>query len=197
MSQELIDKIRAASQAKGINPEVALRIARAESALTASAKAGTSSAGGLFQVVDSTWKQFGGAPGKKFDPDENIRVGTDIISSNTNFLRKFLKRDPKPAEVYAAHYFGPTGAKSFLSAEPGTPMESLFSEKVIKANPNLKGKTSDQVMASLEKKMGGKPAAAPVASRETPAPAPRKALPPSLPRSIPYQRANLALSYNF
>ena len=180
MAQELIDKIRAAAQAKGIDPETALRIARAESALTTSAKAGTSSAGGLFQVVDKTWKEFGGAPGKKFDPDENIRVGTDIIAKNSQTLKAFLQRDPRPAEVYAAHYFGPSGAKTFLSAEPGTPMESLFSEQVIKANPNLKGKTSDQVMATLEKKMGGKPAA-PVVSRETSAPVAREPLPPSLP----------------
>jgi hypothetical protein len=182
MSQELIDKIRAASQAKGVDPEVALRIARAESGLKVNATPGTSTAGGLFQVVDKTWKEFGGAPGKKFDPDENIRVGTDIIAKNAQTLKSFLNRDPRPAELYAAHYFGPSGAKSFLSAEPGTPMESLFPANVIKANPNLKGKTSDQVMASLEKKMGGKPAA-PTVSRETSAPAaaPSRALPPSLP----------------
>jgi hypothetical protein len=182
MSQELSDKIRAAAQAKGIDPDTALRIARAESSMSPAAQAKTSTAGGLFQVVDKTWKEFGGKPGKKLDADENIRVGTDIIAKNAQTLKGFLNRDPRPAELYAAHYFGPSGAKSFLSAEPGTPMESLFSEKVIKANPNLKGKTSDQVMASLEKKMGGKPAA-PTVSRETSAPAaaPSRALPPSLP----------------
>jgi len=199
MAQELIDKIRAAAQAKGIDPETALRIARAESALTTSAKAGTSSAGGLFQVVDKTWKEFGGAPGKKFDADENIRVGTDIIAKNAQTLKAFLQRDPRPAEVYAAHYFGPSGAKTFLSAEPGTPMESLFPANVIKANPNLKGKTSDQVMATLEKKMGGKPAPAPTVSRETSAPAPSKPLPPSLPpmaaAPMKEQVANLGPGY--
>ena len=180
MAQELSDKIRAAAQAKGIDAEIALRIARAESSVDPTAKAKTSSAGGLFQVVDSTWKEFGGKPGKKFDPDENIRVGTDIISSNTNYLRKVLNRDPRPAEVYAAHYFGPSGAKNFLAAEPGTPMESIFSKQVIKANPNLKGKTTDQVMATLEKKMGSAPKQ-PTVSRETPEAPARQALPPSLP----------------
>jgi hypothetical protein len=177
MAQELSDKIRAAAQAKGIDPDIALAIAKAESSLRPNATPGTSSAGGLFQVVDKTWKEFGGKPGKKFDPDENIRVGTDIIAKNTQTLKSFLQRDPRPAEIYAAHYFGATGAKSFLSAEPGTPMESLFSAKVIKANPNLKGKTSDQILASLETKMGSAPA--PTVSRETP---PQRApLPPSLP----------------
>lgn len=175
MAQELSDKIRAAAQAKGIDPEIALRIARAESAVNPAAQAKTSSAGGLFQVVDKTWREFGGKPGKKYDPDENIRVGTDIIAKNTQTLKSFLNRDPRPAEVYAAHYFGPTGAKSFLSAEPGTPMESIFSKEVIRANPNLKGKTTAQVMASLEKKMGGKPVqqakASPSAEQVAPAPA--------------------------
>ena len=179
MAQELSDKIRAAAQAKGIDPEIALRIARAESAVNPAAQAKTSSAGGLFQVVDKTWKEFGGKPGKKYDPDENIRVGTDIIAKNTQTLKSFLNRDPRPAEVYAAHYFGPTGAKNFLTADPGTPMESIFSKEVIRANPNLKGKTTAQVMASLEKKMGGTPVQQARAQSPTPAeqvaPAPARA----------------------
>ena len=171
MAQELTDKIRAAAQAKGIDPELAVRIAQAESSLKPSSSGKTSSAAGLFGVIDASWKQYGGAPGKKLDADENIRVGTEIISSNTNYLKKVLNRAPRPAEIYAAHHFGPAGAKNFLSAQPGTPMESIFSEKVIKANPHLKGKTSDQVLASLEKKMGS-PRVAPAVSRETPSPTP-------------------------
>lgn len=180
MAQELSDKIRAAAQAKGIDPEIALRIARAESAVNPAAQAKTSSAGGLFQVVDKTWKEFGGKPGKKYDPDENIRVGTDIIAKNTQTLKSFLNRDPRPAEVYAAHYFGPSGAKSFLSAEPATPIVDILGKQAVKANPNLQGKNVGQVMAQLEKKMGSAPAPAASVSRETPAPA-RQPLPPSLP----------------
>jgi hypothetical protein len=166
MSQELSDKIRAAAQAKGIDPEVALRIAGAESTYNPKAQSKTSSAGGLFQVVDKTWKDFGGAPGKKMDPVENIRVGTDIIAKNTESLKGFLNRDPRPAEVYAAHYFGATGAKGVLSADPNTPAIDVLGARVIRDNPNLKGKTTGQVMAQLEKKMGGTAVAAPVVSRE-------------------------------
>ena len=158
MSQDLAEKIRAAAQAKNIDPEVALAIARAESSLRPSAQAGTSSAGGLFQVVDKTWREFGGNPKKKLDADENIRVGTDIIAKNTQTLKSFLNRDPRPAEVYAAHYFGPSGAKSFLSADPATPIVDILGKQAVAANPNLKGKTAGQVLAQLEKKMGGAPA---------------------------------------
>lgn len=167
MAQELSEKIRAAAQSKGIDPELALSIARAESALNPAAKAKTSSAAGLFQVVDDTWKQYGGRPGKKLDADENIRVGTDIIADNAKYLQTVLGRAPKPAEVYAAHYFGPTKAKAVLAASPDTPIADILSAQVIKANPNLQGKTAGQVIAQLESKVGGAPAPAAAVSRET------------------------------
>jgi len=153
MAQELIDKIRAAAQAKGIDPEVALGIARAESGLDPNAKAKSSSASGLFQILNSTWAGNKGTPGKQFDENENIRVGTDIISKNVQSLKGFLGRDPSPKEVYAAHYFGATGAQNILSAAPDTPTKQLFSEKVLAANPNLKNKTAAQVLAQLEGKL--------------------------------------------
>jgi hypothetical protein len=179
MSQELSDKIRAAAQAKGIDPEVALRIARAESSMSPAAQAKTSTAGGLFQVVDKTWKEYGGKPGKKLDADENIRVGTDIIAKNAQTLKAFLQRDPRPAELYAAHYFGPSGAKSFLSADPNTPIVDILGKSAVQANPNLRGKNVGQVLSQLETKMGGKPAQqarAPAPVQEAaPAPAPMRA----------------------
>ena len=170
MAQELVDKIRAAAQARGIDPELALSIARAESSLDPRAKARTSSASGLFQVTKDTWKEYGGKPGKQMDPDENIRVGLDIIAKNTNLLKTALNRDPRPAEVYAAHYFGPTGARSFLTADPATPIAKVLGEKAVKANPNLQGKTAGQVLAQLEGEVGGAPATAAVSRETSPAP---------------------------
>ena len=153
MAQDLIEKIRAAAQAKGIDPEVALGIARAESNLDPNAKNKSSSASGLFQIINNTWAGNKGTPGKQFDPDENIRVGTDIISKNVQSLKGFLGRDPSPKEVYAAHYFGASGAQDFLSAAPDTPTSKIFSEKVLKANPNLKNKTAGEVLSQLEGKL--------------------------------------------
>lgn len=164
MSQEIAEKIRAAAQARGLDPELAVSIARAESSLNPSAKAARSSASGLFQVTTDTWKQYKGAPGKQFDPDENIRVGMDIIADNMGSLRTALGREPRPAEVYAAHYFGPAGARSVLAAQPDTPIGDILSKRAIAANPNLKGKTVGAVLAQLEGKVGSSAvAAAPVA----------------------------------
>lgn len=170
MAQDLIDKIRAAAQAKNVDPEVAVRIAQAESNFDPQAAAKTSSAKGLFGVIDKTWSGYGGKPGQQKNPDENIRVGTDVIASNTDFLRKNLGRDPRASEIYAAHFFGPTGASTLLSAAPDTPASQLFSAKVLKANPQLQGMNAEQIRGMLSKKMGEGASPAP-APAPTPAPA--------------------------
>ena len=68
MAQELIDKIRAAAQAMNLDPDMAVRIARAESSLSPTASVSTSTGKGLFGILDKTWQEFGGAPGKQMDP---------------------------------------------------------------------------------------------------------------------------------
>jgi len=94
MAQDISEKIRAAAVAKGIDPDLAVRIAELESSLRPWVGAKTSSAKGLFGIIDSSWNMFGGAPGQQTNADENIRVGTDIIASNTGYLKKKLGRDP-------------------------------------------------------------------------------------------------------
>lgn len=181
MAQELIDKIREQAQARGLDPDIAVQIARAESSLDPSAKAKTSSAQGLFQVIDKTWKEHGGKPGKKTDVDENIRVGLNVLQANQKALRETLGRDPSASELYAAHFLGATGAKGVLLASDDTPVSQLLSERAIKANPGLlKDKNVGQLRAALEAKMvmpgsrpteqAGAPAVAPMPAAAAGAP---------------------------
>jgi hypothetical protein len=152
MDQDLRSRIKAAAQERGLDPEIAVNFAKAESSLNPNAKAKTSSASGLFQVINKTWEQYGG--GDKRDVNEQIRVGTDIIASNqASFKRKF-NREPSAAELYAYHVLGPTGAPQLLRADPATPMEQIVSREAIKANPVWKGKTAGQVLGTYEKKVG-------------------------------------------
>lgn len=65
-------KIRRAATEAGVNPETALRIAQCESGLNPLAASKTSSAKGLYQFIDSTWKLIG-AEGSPFDEEENIK----------------------------------------------------------------------------------------------------------------------------
>ena len=64
MAQDLIEKIRAAAQAKGVDPEVAVSIARAESGLDPNAKAKSSTASGLFVAPTHTTMPRLSRPGR-------------------------------------------------------------------------------------------------------------------------------------
>jgi len=164
--QDIEAKIRAAAAAKNVDPDLALRIAQAESSGRADVKNPRSTAQGLFQVIDDTWKRYGGKPGMKTDVDENIRVGTDILADNTQKLRQMLGRDPQGHEVYAAHFFGPGTAKYVLQAEPDRPLDQILSKAVMNANPTLKGKTTGQFLQEMQGKVGTKPQSQPsVASK--------------------------------
>lgn len=161
MSPEIEEKIRSAAEQKGVDPDLAVKIASAESSGKSKAKNSRSTAGGLFQVIDETWKRYGGAPGKKFDVDENIRIGTDILADNSARLEKKFGRAPSGAELYAAHFFGPEKGVQIMSAPADTPLNAFLSKKVFKANPNLKDKTAGDIATQFNTRFAAKPAAAP------------------------------------
>lgn len=147
--------IRQQAQERGVDPDLAVSIARAESSLNPRAKNPKSSARGLFQVTNDTWKQYGGDPKKRMDVNENIRVGLDIIADNTAALSSTLGRAPRPAEVYAAHFFGKAGARRVLAADPNAPIADVVSPAVMKANKSLlEGKTVAQAVNALGRKVG-------------------------------------------
>jgi len=154
MAQDIEDMITRAAQARGVDPAVAIAIARAESSLRPDAKNPDSSAKGLYQVTDETWSDYGGAKGRALDPDENIRVGMDILVKNGAMLAKTLGRDPRAEELYAAHFFGPTGSRRVLSADPLASISSVVSKRVMQSNPKLKGRTVNEVLTGFAKKLG-------------------------------------------
>jgi hypothetical protein len=158
MAQDIVAKIQAAAQASGVDPDVALRIAGVESSFRPAAKNTESTAAGLFQVTGPTWKQYGGKPGKQRDVDENIRVGMKILSSNKASMQEFLGREPLPSDIYAAHFFGPTGARAVMSGDPLAQVSTLVSKEVMRANPQLAGKTANEVLTGFKQKFdkGGK-----------------------------------------
>jgi hypothetical protein len=205
--QDLQAIINAAAEKEGLDPELLQKIGGAESSLKATAKNPKSTAKGLFQFVDKTWAEMGGKPGEQYNPQKNAELGARYVKKNFQALADTLGREPSYGEVYAAHFFGPTGAKTLLTkADPNAPIEqslAMFESpkrvaKVLKQNPNLKGKTTAQVLADLDAKMGSKK---PVAT-ETPAvtappkPSPgmlRRMLVPSFIRS---EAPNLGTGYN-
>lgn len=106
------------AQQEGVNPSVALTISHIETGgkFSHTAKNPTSTAYGLFQVLDDSWRNLGG--GDKNNVDEQIRIGLKHIKQANTFMRKSLGREPVAHEQYLGHLLGPTGASKVLKADP-------------------------------------------------------------------------------
>lgn len=130
------------------------RIAYSESGGNPNAANPLSSAKGLFQFTNATWKGMGGKEGEQLDPEKNAELGTLFTRQNAEGLKKAFGRDPTYGEVYAANHFGLQGAKELLSLDPKTPMEKAVSSTVLKQNPYLRGRTVGDVISQLSKKTG-------------------------------------------
>ncbi|ONN50960.1 transglycosylase [Acinetobacter genomosp. 33YU] len=113
----------------GVDPSVALTISHIETggkfSHTAQPPIGKdgkrlSSAYGLFQVLDDTWKNLGGKD--KNSVDEQIRIGLKHIKQANSYIRKSLGREPVAHEQYLGHLLGPGGAVKVLEADPKRPL---------------------------------------------------------------------------
>ena len=103
---------------EGIDPSVALTISHIETggSFSHTAKNQTSTAHGLFQVLDKTWKGQGG--GDRSNVDEQIKQGLKHIKNANASMRKSLGREPVAHEQYLGHLLGPGGASAVLKADP-------------------------------------------------------------------------------
>jgi hypothetical protein len=157
------DLIANAASKHNLPPEFLNRIAGIESGGDPNAinKTG-STAKGLFGFLDSTWKGYGVNPEDRSKPEVQAEYGAKLARDNAEFLKKKLGRDPSYHEVYAANYFGPTGAASLLRQDPNTSMKTALSsfespkrvDLIMQQNPNLRGKTVGEVINGLRGKMG-------------------------------------------
>lgn len=109
----VIDALTRAGQKHGIDPQILQTIAQIESGGNPNAKNPNSSAGGLFQFIDSTAQQYGLQ--NKFDPYESADAGARLLRDNANQLRGVLGREPTAGELYLAHQQGGGGAAKLLS----------------------------------------------------------------------------------
>jgi soluble lytic murein transglycosylase-like protein len=72
------EKIVSYAEAFGASPALALAVAHAESCFNPLAKNPNSTAGGIFQYIDSTWKGY--CQGDKYNADDNIRCATKMLA---------------------------------------------------------------------------------------------------------------------
>ena len=150
------------AEAHNMPAEFLTRLSGPESSGNPNAKNPLSSAKGLYQFTDATWKAMGGEPGKQFDPYENAEKAAKLTRQNVDSLANTLGRTPTYAEAGMAHRFGSGVGKMLKTAEPDTPIEQglrAFERPervalIMKQNPDLRGKTVGDVLSFYEKKLG-------------------------------------------
>ena len=154
------------AQQEGIDPSVALTIAQLESNFSHTAQPPVgkngkrpSTAHGLFQVLDKSWKGLGGKD--RNNVDEQIRIGLKHIKQADSYMRKSLGREPVAHEQYLGHLLGPGGASAVLKADPNARLIDVvrkFDSKnadAIVGNNGMSGLTVGQAIGKWEKKWNG------------------------------------------
>ena len=140
--------IKAAANATGVDFTFLFQQARVESGLNAQAKAGTSSATGLFQFTKDTWfkvvEQHGDAMGlsseasslrnggataadrqkildMRNDPAISAQLAAHYAIDNAKALQAQGHQVTGPTDLYLAHFLGSGGAAKFLAAMKENP----------------------------------------------------------------------------
>jgi hypothetical protein len=152
------------------------RIIRVESGGNARAKNPLSSATGLGQFIKSTWLRmmktyrpdlFRSMSTEellalRFDPTISREMVANLARENEARLRAH-GHGITAGRLYLAHFLGPEGAHTVLSASGEASLAVVLGAQVISANPFLTGKDAAYVVAWAEKKMSGKAAPVPAA----------------------------------
>ena len=149
--------IRERATAAGIDPDYMVRMAQIESSGNPNARAATSTAKGLYQFIDKTWKKFG--TGDVFDPNANTEAAIRLTRANMDGLSRALGRTPEPWELYLAHQQGLGGAIKLLT-NPDAPASSLVKAKAITQNGGRLDMTAREFAGLWQQKFGGTPAGA-------------------------------------
>lgn len=104
------------------------KVAMIESGGNPNAKNPNSSAGGLFQQIDSNAAAYGVAD--RFDPLQSTQGAVAFAVDNKNYLTRVLGREPTGGELYLAHQQGPAGAAKLLSNPEAKAVDIVGAEAV-------------------------------------------------------------------
>ena len=156
LSDPIFGAIKAAASATGVDFSFLFQQAKIESGLNSQAKAGTSSASGLFQFTRDTWlkvvEQHGNDMGlsneastlksgtataadrqrildMRTNPDISSRMAASYAIDNARALQVQGHKVTGPTDLYLAHFLGSGGAAKFLTAmkeNPNAPAASIL-----------------------------------------------------------------------
>lgn len=123
--------IAQAAQRHGVDEHALTETARLESGFNPSAQNSASSAGGLFQFVDGTARQYGLA--NKLDAGASADAAARLMRDNGAALAKALGRAPTAGELYLAHQQGSGGALKLLTT-PFAKAADLVGAEAVRLN---------------------------------------------------------------
>lgn len=143
-SERVVAAIKRASDMTGVDFGYLMAMAEKESSFNPNAQAPTSSAKGLFQFTDSTWEgtrkkypQYGIGPNDQFDPEKNALMGALLTKENQSTLQRYGISNPSPADLYLAHFAGPSGAAKLINAPDDANAAALIGDKAANANKSV------------------------------------------------------------
>jgi len=135
------DIIADAALKYGQDPLALATIARLESGGNPNAKNPRSTAGGLFQFIDSTASLYKLL--NKFDAVEASDAGARLLRDNRKGLRSSLGREPSIGELYLAHQQGLGGARKLLG-NPGAKAVDIVGADAVRLNGGNSGMSARQ-----------------------------------------------------
>ncbi len=187
---EVMAALKTAARSTGVGFDYLLKTAQRESNFDPNAKASTSSATGLFQFTDATWMSMLERYGQKHgvsaegqsradllalrkDAKLSALMAGELAGENASILEKKLGRPATSAEIYAAHFMGPSDAGRLIEAARANKVGNaaeMFPRAAL-ANQNVfRGKDgADLTVAQLYVKLTGVTIADADAGKITPA----------------------------
>ncbi len=146
-------------------------VAQVESGGRADARNPRSTATGVGQFTEATWRDVVKrhrpdlATGKSDEALLALRTDSalsqEMIAASAKDNATALRDagfDASPGNLYLAHFAGSAGAKRVLGARTDTPVEALLGPTVVDANPFLHGKTASDLQDWANRQMIGVPA---------------------------------------
>lgn len=159
------EMIAAAAKMTGVDPTLLAAMVAVESGFRAEVKASTSSATGLGQFINATWKAMLKKHGAKYgipegtspkNPKANLLMTAEYIKDNAEHLKKRTgKQNLRPVDLYMAHFLGPAGYSQFLNAGPNA-IGAAVNPAAAKANASIfyrkgQAQTTSQIVSHFEK----------------------------------------------
>ncbi len=153
---QVMSALKTASSKTGADFDYLVKTAQRESNFDPGAKASTSSATGLFQFTSETWmnvlERYGAKHGVNTDGLSREQVldlrkdaglsasmAGELAGENGKILAKKLGREATSAELYAAHFMGPSDAARLIEAarENKTGLAADMFPRAALANANV------------------------------------------------------------